>query len=495
MSASTGSSSTGSTTLDLGASVGIAVAFAFFASLLVTAGVYWYFNRQKRRPSHNPYETETAWHPVKCETPGRCPPTPNNNNRFGSRVLSVFAPALRKPASAQQQDPLVDAARSGRGGPGAHNDELDEFRRKPVVELAGRVSGNGQATGAMASSPFEEAPRQVETHGPVPPYSSSGAGADQDLRLIGPTQSIDLSTLALAMPPGAATPTPRAAWQSKRTGPPPPLTIAPPVHSRSTSDGYSTYTTTRSPYDYYSLNLPPLPSASSLDRFTPSLPGSSLHSSDSTRSDRPLQRLPPPSTPGSLRSDHNGAQQAAANDDAVSLRPTTPTRRAQPAQSHTQTQRIPSDTTNFVCLGPLPANIPMPSPEHFMPERQRSRSPPSRALAPMPSSFSASAAASPSPVYAMDPLLHASDPFRTPSLASPSPVDAPTFSEAHSLPGRDRRPSTDSLGSNFTVEEEERIQAEIVRNLEMLGRQRVGGGEDIVHIPQISGRRYSWEDN
>lgn len=57
-----------------------------------------------------------------------------------------------------------------------------------------------------------------------------------------------------------------------------------------------------------------------------------------------------------------------------------------------------------------------------------------------------------------------------------------------------RRQSTDSLGSNFTVEEEERIQAQIAKNLAMLGQERVFGTTDIVHIPQYPERRYSWEE-
>ena len=74
------------------------------------------------------------------------------------------------------------------------------------------------------------------------------------------------------------------------------------------------------------------------------------------------------------------------------------------------------------------------------------------------------------------------------SLRSDRPGTDSSYREA------DRRGSTDSLGSNFTVEEEARIQAQIVKNLSMLGQERVGGEFDIVHVPQPSPRRYSWEE-
>jgi hypothetical protein len=63
----------------------------------------------------------------------------------------------------------------------------------------------------------------------------------------------------------------------------------------------------------------------------------------------------------------------------------------------------------------------------------------------------------------------------------------------HRHGGAGRRRSVDSLGSNFTVEEEARIQAQVVRNLSMLGQERVGGEGDMVHIPQPSARRFSFE--
>ncbi|ROW14523.1 hypothetical protein VPNG_03130 [Cytospora leucostoma] len=94
-----------------------------------------------------------------------------------------------------------------------------------------------------------------------------------------------------------------------------------------------------------------------------------------------------------------------------------------------------------------------------------------------------------------DPLLHDSSPLNP----YHSPV-APTFTrgqstlQAHRQQDWDlRRRSNDSLGSNFTVEEEARIQAQVARNLSMLGQERVGGEGDIVHIPQPSAKRFSFE--
>ncbi|PSR80631.1 hypothetical protein BD289DRAFT_455186 [Coniella lustricola] len=107
----------------------------------------------------------------------------------------------------------------------------------------------------------------------------------------------------------------------------------------------------------------------------------------------------------------------------------------------------------------------------------------------------------------IDKLAHDMPPVTTGPQAAwhrkPAPIPQPRAKERLLIPPissldfqppRQRRPSADSLGSNFTVEEEARIQAQIVKNLSMIGKERVVGGNDIVHIPQISNKRYSWEN-
>lgn len=504
------------TGLDLGASIGIAVGFAFLASALLVAGAYCYFNRRRRSTRHSPRASASGV--MKCETPGTGSGrgAPSSDTRL-ARVFAVFSPKPRMPRG-RRRDLPGDGARHRQlpdkpVTPHMPDKELDELR-KPAAELEGSVFGDGQALhGAdqlrgMTPSPFEEATQQG-IQGPMPPYST-GTKSEQDVSSVAhyrpedasqpPLRSLDISNLALPMP--SSTEAPPAAWHRKRTGPPPPLTIAPPAHSRSPSDGYSTYATTRSPYEYYSFNPPPLPSSSSIDAFAPSLPCStySLHSSDSTRSNQPLRRPRSPQSPVSATSMGRSDSGVQTDSRPLAPPPLTPTFQQSQPQSQTQTQRIPSDVTEFVCLGPLPDSIPMPSPDQFRTERQQQpRSPPPSAPSPV-----SSCAGSTSPAYFQDPLLHESDPFRPPrspaSLTFSAMDEPPLQHRQDSSSGlfgvaRERRPSTDSLGSNFTVEEEARIQAQVVKNLEMLGQERVVGGEDIVHIPQISGRRYSWEES
>lgn len=178
--------------------------------------------------------------------------------------------------------------------------------------------------------------------------------------------------------------------------------------------------------------------------------------------------------------------------ESISLPPPTP--------NYLQSQRAPIDSDNIVCLGPLPGNISLPSlsPKHLQFQPQNPRPAP-KVTKEKDTSIVWPTAGPMSPIQ-QDPLLHDSSPL--PPYQSPV---APIFTREHSLhahkhqsedrhPERDpRRRSTDSLGSNFTVEEEARIQAQIVRNLSMLGQERVGGEGDIVHIPQPSARRFSFE--
>jgi hypothetical protein len=107
-------------------------------------------------------------------------------------------------------------------------------------------------------------------------------------------------------------------------------------------------------------------------------------------------------------------------------------------------QRTPIDSTHVVCLGPLPDNVRLP--HQLLVQRP--------------------------------PTAQASD-VRLPPMPT-------IFSEIHS-----RRQSTaDTLGSNYTLEEEARVSA--TRNhTTAFGRI---DGFDIVHVPQMAHRRYSWEE-
>ncbi|KAL1879784.1 hypothetical protein Daus18300_001621 [Diaporthe australafricana] len=147
-------------------------------------------------------------------------------------------------------------------------------------------------------------------------------------------------------------------------------------------------------------------------------------------------------------------------------------------------------------LGPAPARAPEARKSQ---SQQAPRSPPKLVIPNEQHSSPTSPSSPDSPVF-QDLYLHDQNPLapyhspvksiftRELSLHSSRQADDDAYREG------DRRGSTDSLGSNFTVEEEARIQAQIVKNLSMLGHERVGGEGDIVHVPQPSPRRYSWEE-
>lgn len=513
------------TDLSLGASVGIAVGVACLFSLVVIAGLglCWRHYRSKPRRTRRTPRVRSL-EAMKCGSAGRSKGSQPSKSRFGSVLLSVLSPRRRKPRGEPHALPEEGAQPRHIPDTPLPDKELEDLH-EPAIELEGSVFGDGKQIRDVSPSPFEEANHpHVDAQGPVLPYYSRSTSerdsspmrhSRQEDRPSPPlVRNMDINSLVLTVP--STKPAPPAAWHRKRTGPPPPLTIAPPIHSRSPSDAYSTYATTNSPYGYYSFNLPPLPSSSSNDDLMPDFtygPHSS-HSSHSNRSTHPLQYPPtspqsPVSAPSMSRSD-SGAQM-----DSPSLPPPTPThqRGQQQHPPPSQTQRAPIHTTSFECLGPLPDNIPMPSPHQFRTtEQQQQQQQKSRASSPPPpprirvpkghsTRSPTPSTGSASPVYIQDPLLHENNPFRP----HHSPVNS-TFSREHSRRVHhhheqdlevetERRQSSDSLGSNFTVEEEARIQAQIVKNLEMLGKERVIGGDDIVHIPQVSGRRYSWEDS
>ncbi|KAI0525762.1 aspartic peptidase domain-containing protein [Xylaria bambusicola] len=107
-------------------------------------------------------------------------------------------------------------------------------------------------------------------------------------------------------------------------------------------------------------------------------------------------------------------------------------------------QRTPIDSTNVVCLGPLPDNVRFP--HQMMVQRPPGSQNHDLVLPTMP------------------------------TIASENP------SRRHS--------TADTLGSNFTLEEEARVAA-VTRGDAACGRI---DGFDIVHVPQMAHRRYSWEE-
>ncbi len=133
----------------------------------------------------------------------------------------------------------------------------------------------------------------------------------------------------------------------------------------------------------------------------------------------------------------NSALSSSSSDPHSALQSASPHR--PPVPHSTTIQRVPIDTSNIVCLGPLPDNVQLP---YQLPPPPQPAPPPAAAYFP----------------YGEFPE------------APPIPP---------SVNHRWNRVSTaETLGSNYTVEEEAR------------GRIQ---GSDIVHIPHLPDRRYSWE--
>lgn len=495
--------------LDIGATVGIAIGIAFVCSFALATFVYYYATRQSRKMHMRARRGNWAGSVEEGGVYGTKALSP----RAGlGRVLSMFSSKGRRPAGEHHRPShyLSDDDSKHRQLPGK---ELDDLRESAVELNRGVRRGDAalvQAQGNHSAGQFGNAHGRLDGNGPVPSPSNS----ERDVSSEGPSapNSAEVNNLGAIVPSTLDATAAPAAWHRKRTGPPPPLTIEPPgMHAQSPMDPYSAYSTyaTQSPYEYCSINVPNVPALPpqilSNNGFGIRFPydeEDALHSASSTRSSHPLQYPPSPQTPVSIpsmsRSD-SGAQESQP------LAPPTPTYslpRSQPSP-----QRAAIEATHFECLGPLPDHIPIPSPPHFRTQHQqqqdpfltpRVRTPDDRSLVGQErSTVTSSASGETIQVFAQDPLLHETNPFRQ----QPSPVH-PTFDRAHSVHAyslqesdlsETRRESTDSLGSNFTVEEEARIQEQIVRNLDALDKERVMGERDIVHIPQISERRYSWE--
>ncbi|KAJ4300208.1 hypothetical protein N0V88_002877 [Collariella sp. IMI 366227] len=113
----------------------------------------------------------------------------------------------------------------------------------------------------------------------------------------------------------------------------------------------------------------------------------------------------------------------------------------------------------------------------------------------------------------------------------PSPASSPTYANSNSLPASLPSPmtphgdwasrafdppspgSSDTLGSNFTMEEENRLRTGDLTNYEATDHQqqpqgqdhdtiprdprsmgRIEAGSELIHVPQVAEKRYSWED-
>ncbi|KAI7786314.1 hypothetical protein LA080_004135 [Diaporthe eres] len=426
------------------------------------------------------------------------------------RVFSRIISRRRKPRGQEFYELSRDSSHPGRA-----SFNRDHALRTSHAELDGTElsSGGGarywrnQSTDGLTA--YQRAIQKLdrEALGPAPAHAPATRKSMHELSLEGhhyrpeepsppasaPHPEVNYSSLP-SMPSPA---TPRfSTRQNRRFDAPSPLNIAPQRASaslvKSTNNANSTFIS-YSPYQYHTPHTAsPLPTddVGPVSRHGPS----SSHSSKSNQSSLASQSPVSLSSRGRVSS-ISRTNSAVKPVESRSLPPPTPT--------YHQSQRAPIDTENIICLGPMPDNMQFPSPSnnHFRSQSQQNPRSPPQLVIPNEQHSSPASPSSPSSPVTQDLFLH----DQSPLAPYQSPVKS-VFTRELSLHSDrqgaadgsyregDRRGSTDSLGSNFTVEEEARIQAQIVKNLSMLGHERVGGEGDIVHVPQPSPRRYSWEE-
>ncbi|KAK3390999.1 aspartic peptidase domain-containing protein [Podospora didyma] len=293
---------------------------------------------------------------------------------------------------------------------------------------------------AQDLSEYELTRRKLERqlHGPAPTYSmiEDHGKSIQDISCVAHYRSAD-------EPSPVSSPT-YANTNSLPDSLPSPLTVHPDWATRM----FDLPSPMTIPPTFYSHQLPPNGSSSGSE------PGCS-YSPVSPRSPNSPQTFAPSSV---TRSNSSNISPASA---IGSMRLPSPT-----------FQRAPIDPTRVVCLGPLPEGVQLP--------HQR----------PMPQIVT---------------------PSRRRTDAGPSPI-RPSGSLPTGILKRSRsttRGSNETLGSNFTVEEENRLHEEHVPEEEQQSTresaddnifprsprsmERIEGGSELVHVPQVADKRYSWE--
>ena len=167
-----------------------------------------------------------------------------------------------------------------------------------------------------------------------------------------------------------------------------------------------------------------------------------------------------PVSPHSPHSPQTFAPSSITRSDSNNVSPTSPhgSLRLPPPPS---CQRTPIDPSRVVCLGPLPEDVQLPNQQPLVP-----------------------------PI---------------PKIVTP---DGRTVGVGSSLrQSRESRGSNDSLGSNFTVDEENRLRDVEVPRLPSTSQppqeniprsprsmERIETGCELVHVPQVAEKRYSWEE-
>lgn len=372
-------------------------------------------------------------------------------------------------------------------------DEHHQVFEMPVpiapVELDSHDIGDDEThlggTGSHGLTEYELTRRKLERQlqGPVPTYTPSeehgsmthGKSAQDVTHLAHYRPADDPSpvssptdgtgSLPLAGLPSPLSPHPD--WRTRMFDFPSPMTVAPPAH------------------------LAPISVASD-----PSASGGSGGSNYS------------PVSPHTPYSPQTYAPSSVSRSNSNGISPTSPVGSMRLPPTPT-CQRTPIDPSRVICLGPLPENVQLP---HQQPSLTSLRS---RSTPQQPSMTSMRSAQQHPSLMSMRSIPQIVTPDRSASQGG-GPLSRrqqpPRENLAAIRRSRSSRGSNDSLGSNFTMEEENQLTGgessarpptevppppppatdDFPRSPRSM--ERIETGCELVHVPQVADKRYSWEE-
>ena len=515
----------------LSASALAGIVFAVCASLTVFVAI-WYCRRRKRKATQRAGEGEEEAHEPKdsdSDTETEIPKT-----MIVLRMLSVFSSKIwKKPKGPQTPEP-----KSGKSEPVevAADEDHERFEMPaPIepVELDGdndRVSANGTTEfgteGSGGLTPYEISRKNIERQlqGPIfasiPPPGVADL-SEHDMVLAGRSQPLESpSPLDLFLANNTSRPmpsplSPNRDWQNREIESPSPIAVS--ATHLSASAGSSATQSSR-PVSAKARNPPSSLSRSNSLR--------SIRSPLSTRQNRqpslpsltetqtrPRTSSSWPTTPASRHS--SGMSQAAICSPQSPLSPT-----SQNSTDHSPIdvsapliQRTPIDSSRVVCLGPLPDNVQLAAihqsqkPAHIAhvgydgqswittsgpmchPEENES-------VDTLGSNYTEEEAARLAELNMQDQQLpsqtRGSIPATVGPFSSTVPRIPPTASQAVAAANA-RRPAPPAITTGLP--QIPLRQQDSDEDVETPRRPvRIDSGLEIVHVPQVAAKRYSWED-
>ncbi|TPX14383.1 uncharacterized protein E0L32_005579 [Thyridium curvatum] len=383
----------------------------------------------------------------------------------------------KRSTSSHSGDESKDAESSvGSDTPSSPLERIFSFiikRKKSRKPVAHEVSGDRDQpveVGADASHQIHELAVPPE---PVELDSSNDAGFGDDTTELGTEGSENLSPYEIA----------RRKMFRQLQGPVPTYTATTQEHTHSDEKTEQDV----SPVPHYRPGEDASPVSSHSDGHNTSLPNT-LPSPMTPRGDwtnrfdlpSPMTVAPPglsPSFPPGSNSDPSSTYSGRGPPSPLSPRSHDPSSTSGSTSSKDGTntvpvppspvyQRTPIDPSRVICLGPLPENVQLPQHQSSVPSTPRRVDTDGDHIN----------------------LANRSDEPSEPSPTSPT------------------RRSTDTLGSDFTVDEENHVhggeataqtgtRAQEGSTEAANGAGRIDTGSELIHVPQLAHRRYSWEED